>query len=293
MPWDRIVVELAAFGLALTLTVAALRRGRRALFTLVSAFFFGLLIELFFVTIGNELDGVEYGYGEFAVMLGGVPLWVATGWGVIVFAATEAADRLRASPAATAITAGLLALSIDIALDPVAAGLGWWAWRWDGEHHGFLGVPFDNFLGWVMIVSFFVGFTRAGFSRWPDGGRAWRDVLIPVAAIPLSIVAVAVTQHGLGYLYARIGQPLTFLLVMLPLVAVALRAFEGASRPSAPRWYVLAVPLVTHAVALGVTVLTGLWATRPALLIVLPMAAVVSLVGHGAVAWRTPSPART
>jgi uncharacterized membrane protein len=278
MSWDRWLIELAVYAVACPMLVTAYRRSMRSFATLVAAIVFGLLIELYFVYLGNELDGVPYEYGRFLVMVADVPLWVGIGWGIIVHAAGEAAERIDAPEIVKAISAGLLAVSLDVVLDPVAHSRGWWSWGGEARG-GFFGVPYDNFLGWMMIVTYFVLFIRAGFRRWPAGTKTWRDWAIPCGAILPSMVAVAVTQFGLDWLYDEISQPLTFLVVMGPLLVVAARAFLRTPAHPASSWYVSVVPVLFHAIFLGVALIAGVWRSHSSLILVMPLAATASVAG--------------
>jgi hypothetical protein len=90
---------------------------------------------------------------------------------------------------------------------------------------------------------------------------------------------VAVTQFGLDWLYDAISEPLTFLVVMGPLVVVAVRALLRAPTPTSPTWYVSVVPILFHAIFLMVALIAGVWRSHSSLLLVMPLAATASIAG--------------
>ena len=128
---------------------------------------FGLTSELLLVVLADP-EGQHNVYGDFLLMVGPagekVPIWVGVGRGSIVYVSTFTAQRLRSPWLLRPLSAGLLAVSIDLSLDPIADRLGFWKW-FNVNPLNYFGVPFDNFVGWFLIVSSFALCVRAG-PRW-------------------------------------------------------------------------------------------------------------------------------
>jgi len=137
------------------------------------------LAALTVYSYGIELVGVRTGwpYGEFTygvdlgpMLLGEVPLGlpvfffplVLNAYLLVLLLLGRWADSAVLRLPATLATV----LLIDLVLDPGAVGIGFWVY--DGGR--FYGVPWSNYLGWLLsgtvaVVLFDVGFDRAGLRR--------------------------------------------------------------------------------------------------------------------------------
>ncbi len=153
---------------AVALGAAWWRYGRDVVMLAVGAMIYAYILEATFVCLG------AYKYSDdFVPMLPGhVPLWVAVGWGTIVFAASMTANRLGMSWWSRPFAAALLALLLDFALDPIAVGLGFWTWREPGT---FYQVTWSNFTGWLLIVGSYSFAVEALYARWLKAPRPWVD----------------------------------------------------------------------------------------------------------------------
>jgi uncharacterized membrane protein len=236
---------------------------------------FGLLCELFFVF---GFDGYEYGKFLLAIPVNAtetVPVWVALGWGSIVWTSMQAGTRSGLPWWAAGVYDAILALSLDFALDPLAEALGWWHWKREGQYFG---VSCDNFIGWLLIVGSLSAFTRLGWEKF----SAWRGA-VPFAAIVPSILVIVAGQYGLPYLYEILGEPVTLLIFL----AAAFGVVTGTPRETKPAvpeerpWFVLGVP----AAYLGLFLALGVSTMQPGgLLVALALASISSLLLF---AWRT------
>jgi uncharacterized membrane protein len=281
MPWTFVVIEWTVLLLGVQLVFHARRQGARWLSTCLWGMAFGTAVELMIVSRASA----SYGYGEFLFMLGPagkqVPLWVGVGWGVIVYAATWTAQRMQQPWLLRPLSAGILAVSVDLSLDPIAQCLGYWKWK-DPPLLNYYGVPFDNFLGWFAIVASFALLTRAGF-RWVPPGVKWSSFWVPPVAGLAALLVMALLQAGIGYLYGHLpgGQTTVFVLVF-GFAGVNTWSYLVHSRRDQPiNWSVLAVPLTMHGLLIVL-----LFATRSfeqplltSLIVALPTNFVASLFG--------------
>ena len=126
---------------------------------------------------------------------GGVPLAVVVVWAAVISSAMAVAVRRGAgSPAWRAASAALLALVVDLAMEPVAVRAGLWRWTPPGA---WLGVPVGNFVGWAVIV----GSYTLGAERWAGSDRVWlqagRRVVLAVGSV-LALLAVGAAWRGLA-----------------------------------------------------------------------------------------------
>ncbi len=265
--------------------VDAWRRGRRWVVTLLAAVLFGLAAELFFLVTEAGSPRSHYTYGDFLVMLGWgpylVPLWVATGWGTIVYASLWTVERLHLPILARTAVASLLAVNIDLSLDPVAELLGFWHWH-NVPSGNYCGVPFDNFLGWLMIVGTYVFSWLALFARVPTRW-AHRDYWLPLAALVPALLATAVGQLLLNAIYSWSGQQtVPFLVIASGVIAVAGYHGRSSRRDHATNRFVLTLPVFFHLMLLGILLYTGLYAEQAFLVVLIPLNL---LIGFSAHAW--------
>jgi len=126
---------------------------------------------------------------------GGVPLAVVVVWAAVISSAMAVAVRRGAgSPAWRAASAALLALVVDVAMEPVAVRAGLWRWTPPGA---WLGVPVGNFVGWAVIV----GSYTLGAERWAGSDRVWlqagRRVVLAIGSV-LALLAVGAAWRGLA-----------------------------------------------------------------------------------------------
>lgn len=137
-----------------------------------------------------------HGYpSSWRVAPGGVPLAVVVVWAAVISSAMAVAVRRGAGSAASrAASAALLALAVDLAMEPVAVRAGLWRWTPPGA---WLGVPFGNFVGWAVIV----GSYTLGAERWAGPDRVWlqagRRVALALVSV-LALLAVGAAWRGLA-----------------------------------------------------------------------------------------------
>jgi uncharacterized membrane protein len=160
----------------------AVKHGTGGPVKLFSAVLFGVLLEI--ITIW-QLNA--YQYGRFLIMIADVPLCIGIAWGSIIYSVMEFTDATSLPPMARPLLAGLLALNIDLAMDPIASRLGLWDWGQEPTFQ-FFGVPYGNFLAWFWVVAAF----SAGYyllSSHRDRIRTW--LAGPLAIIVGLIVVFA------------------------------------------------------------------------------------------------------
>jgi hypothetical protein len=271
-PLSFIAVEVVAFTMGALLLREAWMRGLHQLVLLIVSMLFGFAIEVFFVTVYSG-----YSYGDFLVdlpMFGHtVPLWVAVGWGTIIWGSMQATDRMGLPWGARPALDSLLAVSLDFGLDPIAEALGWWHWSRPGQ---FFEVPFDNFIGWMMIVGFYSLFVRSGFQLLKPGVW-WKDVLVPVVALIPAALSVAGCQWLLEQVYPVLGEPLTFFILATLLLILSVVFAWGAPVKQEHPWFLFGLPAAYHGLTVILLLAAGVSTEQPELLLVLPLAALVSL----------------
>ncbi len=166
--------------------------------------FLAFLVAVLMTTI-VELTGIRDGHSyyyadEFLIVIpatinlanlvGGTgrdfPIFIAVDWAVIVYCLTRMGERLNVTWYLLPFVFGLLAVSLDMTLDPIAAssklvpdlsvscfastqqgaaeGVGYWVWCIpDGPNQFFLGVPIQNFYGWFLVVAVYTYFQSIAY----------------------------------------------------------------------------------------------------------------------------------
>jgi uncharacterized membrane protein len=254
MHWSFIVMELSVLALSVVLFRHAKREGKQWLSTYACGILFGTSLELLLVSRA----GASYRYGEFWLMVGWshkVPLWVGVGWGAILYAASWTAQRLALPRWLRPLAAGLLAVNIDMSLDPIAEKLGFWNWL-QPPPVNLYGVPFDNFLGWFAIVATYSFFVREGFSRVRPTER-YSYLWIPPLAALLAIASMVVIGMGASFVYRVTGSQTPLFVGVFSLACVLSWQFAKKSRRDVPfSRSILAVPVVMHGLLWALLFLT-------------------------------------
>jgi len=292
MPWSFPVIEFSVLALSLVLLSHAKDEGKQWLSTYVCGILFGTSIELLLVSRA----GASYRYGHFLIMLGPagkqVPLWVGVGWGAILYAATWTAQRLQLPRWLRPLAAGLLAVNIDMSLDPIAEKLGFWSWLRPPAVNLY-GVPFDNFLGWFAIVASYSFYVREGFARVkPNEKKSY--LWIP----PLAALLALVTMVAVGWLadraYALFGSQTPVFVGVFAGSWVLTYQFAKRSRRDLPfSARILAVPVVLNALLWGLLFATKSFESEllSSLIVFIPINFVVGFFGYAWVSLDTLFPA--
>jgi uncharacterized membrane protein len=189
------IFEFSTYIVGSMVLIAAFRRARWDGMLILTAMVCGCLLEL----TGMRTSHL-YSYGNFHWMIGSgptaVPACIAIAWGCITYSVMRTTELLPLSLAQRPLVCAMLALVLDLALDPVASnsriltivkgvpfhgcldprlpvgdapGLPFWTWCKDPRYdtYTWYGVPLGNFLGWMIAIA---GFTTAILlveRRWP------------------------------------------------------------------------------------------------------------------------------
>lgn len=158
-----IIAEFGTILLTAAIAYAGVKtygKGKTAFFLLGAVLWSGLLENL------SVLQG-SYNYYAYKGMLGSwyqgyffwlglAPLWIELAWGVValsLFIIIREVLLPGKSPILQAACAGLLAVNMDIIIDPIAVASKLWQWLVPSIY--VLGVPLHNWVGWFMVVFFY------------------------------------------------------------------------------------------------------------------------------------------
>lgn len=203
------------------------------------------IVLVFAIPFGSEflgvLTGFPYGAYAYSALVGPrlfdlVPIFIFIAWINIAYLAMATTTlAVGRSSYWLAPLDGILAVSWDAMVDPLAARAGFWTWLAPG---GLYGVPWTNFLGWFAVVTIASLCIRAVWARDITSRRPSSrtlDVIAPGlllgSAISFATLAVA---SGL-LLSAAIGLGVLVLSVAIAWSRVArLPAGVAARSPWAP-----------------------------------------------------------
>lgn len=219
--WGYEITNLVLFSLLAT-HCWMVRGGWGFAVLVVVALTYGMCLESMGIVMGvfNE-PGYHWHVPGFAA-----PLATMLGWVTVFYPCMWMLDTLRRGfpvlaawplPVRAAVLA-LLAVGIDLQVDPYATALGLWTWHpvyaERGVAHWF-GVPLVNFAAWFAAVSAFGLFADGWAPRLASAAPA-RRFLASVLAVPSCLLASGI------------------------IVSLALLVVEG---PGGPSWALLASPL--------------------------------------------------
>jgi uncharacterized membrane protein len=137
---------------------AVYQRNRQTIFELLSAFAFGLLLEVANIYLTNAY----YYSDQFLLRIFDVPIAIGMGWAVIIYSAMLLSDQYRVFWTIKPVFDAFTALVLDLSMDAIAIRLDFWNWQIPFNQEWY-GVPFANLFGWIAVVftfSFIIRFIR-------------------------------------------------------------------------------------------------------------------------------------
>ena len=143
----------------------------------------------------------DYTYGkDFLIIIAGLPIAVGIGWAVIIYSAMELSNSLRLSEWVRPLLDTILALSIDLSMDPIAIRMGYWNYVVPHNSDWF-GVPAINYFGWISIAFTYSYWTRAArriMQKRAEDPSSWKKAathLTPMLVVVPSILTLLVMRQ--------------------------------------------------------------------------------------------------
>ncbi|MGA7733387.1 MAG: carotenoid biosynthesis protein [Chloroflexia bacterium] len=194
---------------------------------LLGVLIFSLGVALEYVGV---LTGFPFGAYRYTGVLvpdlpGGVPLAMGFAWLAVIvgghFTARRASPvaRTRAgNVVALSLVGGLLAVGLDLLLEPVAYHVkGYWQWLpGDGAYYG---IPVSNFVAWFLAAALF----NLPLAFLSSRQREWAWPWLPVALYVMNVIMFGIVNLAHGFWLAG------FMGLMLSLTLLVLR-------PARVRW---------------------------------------------------------
>lgn len=154
-----IVSELFSYSIAvLFLFSGYLYRGWRVtLLFFVGSLYWTMLLENFGAIMhffSYNVQTYPTAYPVYLIWIGLVPFWISIGWFDVIFPAFQFSSLFAKDRTLTkAVLVSLIAVNLDLLIDPAATASGLWAWTHESFY--FLGVPITNYIGWFLLPFLF------------------------------------------------------------------------------------------------------------------------------------------
>lgn len=207
------------------------------------AFLFAILMTTIVELTGIREQGSYY-YDDFvfvipatpnlANLVGGTgrdfPIFIAVQWAIIAYCLSRMVQKLNIRWYLAPLVCGFVAVSIDMALDPIAAssrlvsnigdfcygstsvgaaeGVGYWVWCIAQNEPGqfWFGVPIQNFYAWFLVVAVFLYFQSIAYnSTYNSSWKFQFNALFTSMASSIATFFLALDYFlNLGYQYGWI-----------------------------------------------------------------------------------------
>ncbi|TDQ42090.1 carotenoid biosynthesis protein [Aureibacillus halotolerans] len=168
---------------------------------------YGLFV--FLATMGCEALGVHYGilfgsyiyHGAFGPEVLGVPVGIGFAWVMVMATSHAFTTRILARmtsnrllfPLLAALTGMVIAVTMDLILDPVAAAREYWTWEKSGPYFG---IPTQNFIGWA-VLSFVLHLLKNLFMIPVKPANVWwEERMIWLYALIVALFSMLAVQEG-------------------------------------------------------------------------------------------------
>lgn len=161
-------------------------------YEIISAVFFGLLLEI----VNIYFAQAYFYHQDFLLQIYGVPLVIACGWALIIYAVMRLSDQYAIPWKFKPFIDALTVLFLDLVIDPVASGLSFWQWRIPSTQEWF-GVPYENFFGWMMVVLVF-SFIMRWLRRLDEQKSSWRYLKFFSPIMAYIALAITLSVYWLG-----------------------------------------------------------------------------------------------
>jgi len=275
LEWALWIYDLAYYILLVVCFKHALKQAPFLAVTLIVAVIYGYSIE--YSAVINVPQ--PYHYNFFIVSLPGpVPLGAVIGWGLIFYTATETARRLKLPWYLQPLCAGLLGACVDFVIDPIVVYVGFWTWT---EAVQWFGVPWSNYVGWVIILGSLSFFQNLGYRWMPPGSKGIKgDILVAcLAALPAYAVVVSLIKGyiwlvGLGWLPEAVWVSIVF----IGGAAIVLRHLPSLDRNNSFEWQIVAVPVFFYLWAIVMLFVSGFYVKHQVLVLVYPAFITIGLI---------------
>lgn len=219
-----------------------------------------------FENIGVSVNAYDYNLNRI-FLFGKAPFAILFFEAVIVYTGLRLVEHLAVPKWLIPLVVGFFATIQDMTIDPSAVfdtymvnGVqsGRWNWQCMGYEHGFFGIPFFNFSGWVYLVAYYVAFILIGrwvYSRYEKqklgAAIGYSYPVIAGFLVPLVLVSPITTFLLFGMPFYPMFQrtPELVMMIINLLIPLLILIFYGRLKikiDMSKDWVILFVPVVLH-----------------------------------------------
>lgn len=162
---------------------------------LVAVFVYSMIHE---AVVANFVGTYSYSM-NFQPQIMKIPVMIGLSWATIVYVSKEMGEKMGLRTWRLALFSGVMALSLDIAVDPIATEIGVWSWSWPAD---FLGVPAGNFFGWFAISFVFVYLSSYLGKFVSENCALSLSVVLTIPTVLLSLALWEATGAGMLTVFA-------------------------------------------------------------------------------------------
>jgi uncharacterized membrane protein len=155
-----IVTEVGVALIFLACLVHSMRKGKRYLFLLLLALAYAILFENLNIALSDGKMGSYYYNPNLSFFIFDLPVFVALAWSSLIYSTYFLTESIGVKEFSKPFVDALLVVLVDLAVDVFAIRFGFWHWRGYSLTEGWFGVPASNFIGWLLVVFFFMFFYR-------------------------------------------------------------------------------------------------------------------------------------
>jgi hypothetical protein len=211
-----------------------------------------LMLYAFTLEFADLHTTQDYSYSVLQPMIGsgaeGIPIEVPISWAVIVHCCMRTSDRLNLPWNIRPFYDGVLAVALDLVLDPVLSasravpalgggclsgdnavtgGLGMWIWCIPKGAEGFwLTVPMVNFVGWVLVVAA-VSYAVRRAAQQAANQPLGRTLFVVARNLVLALLAVVGTMFAFRN-YVKPADAQAGVLAALMLIGLGVALLKGS-----------------------------------------------------------------
>lgn len=289
MNWMHVGTELATYAWTIVCVRLVWKRGGWPLLVvLIAGGLYGFVLEY-----SSVKANTEYCYDAAMIMIPpwpvkppagdpcpvgpSVPLWISFGWMMTIYIAMQTSSRLNLPFYVRPVVDGLVGMSIDWVLDPLAVHIQFWQWYTPGPYYG---VPLDNFLGWFTTIASFSLFLRLGQRWWGAQGGFKALYGAPLFAIVAGVAVVAVVMKAALALPPSVNWWILLALLFglaLLLVIPYRRRVRGSSPPD---WFIILDSGTWICWYAFLSWASGLYAVYPSLILIAGAVLTFAMLGY-------------
>lgn len=171
------ILSISNYIISIVCLYAAFKKNLFFFASILAAVIFGFLVEY---TAMSRVPQ-PYHYDQYFILIAGkVPLGICVGWAATFYAVITTVKLLNLPKFMQPFISAVLAVSIDIVLDPIAVQMNMWTWT---EKTNWFGIPWSNYIGWFIIVFSLTSMFALADNIYKKWENKFSSILLPLLSI--------------------------------------------------------------------------------------------------------------